>query len=76
VSGTTLVVERGPAVRQCDLATASDVTLRAGRRDGSLVLRAYEGEGENPSVQLAIQYRRRQHLLVSPAALRLLADPH
>jgi hypothetical protein len=74
LDGTTLVVERGPAVRQCDLAAASDVTLRAGRRDGFLVLRACEGGSKNPSVQLAIQFRRRQQMLVSPAALRLLAE--
>jgi hypothetical protein len=72
LDGTTLIVERD-AVRQCDLATASDVTLKAGRSGGLLVLRACEGGGKNPSVQLAIQYRRRQ-LLVSPAALRLIAE--
>lgn len=33
LDGTTLIVERD-AVRQCDLATASDVTLKAGRFDG------------------------------------------
>jgi hypothetical protein len=75
LDGTTLIVERGPAVRQCDLAAASDVTLRAGRLDGFLVLRACVGEDKNPSVLLAIQPRRRQHLLVSPAGLRLLAEP-
>jgi hypothetical protein len=73
LDGTTLIVERD-AVRQCVLATASDVTLEAGRFDGFLVLRAYEGGGKNPSVQLAIQYRRREQLLVGPAALRLLAE--
>lgn len=74
LDGTTLVVERGNAARQDDLATASDVTLKAGRFDRFLVLRAYEGGSKNPSVQLAIQYRRREQLLVSPAALRLLAE--
>jgi hypothetical protein len=75
LDGTTLVVERGNAARRCDLTAVSDVTLRAGRLDGFLVLRAYEGEDKTPSVQVAIQYRRRRHLLVSPAALRLLAEP-
>jgi hypothetical protein len=74
LDGTALVVERGRAVRQCDLATASDVTLKAGRFDGFLVLRACAGGSKNPSVQLAIQFQRRPHLLVSPAALRLLAE--
>jgi hypothetical protein len=75
LDGTTLVVERGNAARRCDLATVCDVTLRAARLDGFLVLRAYAGGDKNPSVQLAIQYRRRQHLLISPAGLRLLAEP-
>ncbi len=38
------------------------------------MLRACEGGSKNPSVQLAIQFRRRQQMLVSPAALRLLAE--
>jgi ribosomal protein S18 acetylase RimI-like enzyme len=75
LDGTTLVVERGNAARRCDLATVCDVTLRAARLDGFLVLRAHAGGDKNPSVQLAIQYRRRQHLLISPAGLRLLAEP-
>ncbi len=94
LDGTTLVVERGgavraramvtramvtsamvtSAVRRCDLATASGVTLRTGRLDGFLVLRAHQGGSKNPSVQLAILYRRQEQLLVSPAALRLLAE--
>jgi hypothetical protein len=74
LNGTVLVVERGHAVRQCDLATASDVTLRVGRLDGFLVLRAYEGTSEDPSVLLAIQFQRRQHTLIRPDALRLLAE--
>lgn len=61
-------------MRQCDLATASDGTLKAGRFDGFLVLRACEGGSKNPSVQLAIQFQRRQHLLVIPATLRMLAE--
>jgi hypothetical protein len=72
LDGTTLVVEHD-AVRQCDLATASDLTLRAGRLDRFLVLRACADGSKNPSVQLVIQYRRQQ-LFVSPAALRLLAE--
>jgi hypothetical protein len=69
-----LVVERGDAARQCDLAAASEVTLRAGWLDGFLVLRAYEGTGRAPSVSLAVRLQRRQQLLIRPDALRLLAE--
>jgi hypothetical protein len=72
--GTVLVVERGNALRQCDLATASEVTLRAGWLDGVLVLSAREGTSEDPPVRLAIKFERRGRLLVSPDALRLLAE--
>jgi hypothetical protein len=74
LDGTVLVVERGGAVRQCDLAAASGVTLRARRFDGFLVLRAYEGTSQDPSVALAVRFQRRQQLLIRPDALRLLAE--
>ena len=74
LDGTVLVVERGHAVRQCDLAAASEVTLRAGRLDGFLVLRAYQGASEDPSISLAIRFQRRQQLLIRPDGLRLLAE--
>jgi hypothetical protein len=74
LDGAVLVVERGDAVRQCDLAAASEVTLRAGRLDGFLVLRAYEAASGDPSVALAVRFQRRQQLLIRPDALRLLAE--
>jgi hypothetical protein len=72
--GTVLVVDRGHDVRRCDLATASEVTLRVGRLDGFLVLRAREGGSEVPAVSLAIRFQRRQQMLIHPDALRLLAE--
>jgi hypothetical protein len=74
LDGVVLVVERGRDVRQCDLASASEVTLRVGRLDGFLVLRACAGESGAPAVSLAIRFQRRQQLLIRPDALRLLAE--
>lgn len=73
LDGTVLVVERGAAVRRCDLAAASEVTLRAGRLDGFLVLRARAAPGQGPPLGLAIRFQRWQQLLIRPDALRLLA---
>jgi hypothetical protein len=73
LDGTVLVVERGSAVRQCDLAAASKVTLRAGMLDKVHVLRAYEAGGGQAPVALAIM-NRFERLFVSPDALRLLAQ--
>ena len=70
LDGTVLVVERDDAARQCDLAAASAVTLRARRLDGFLVLRAYQPPSDDPSVALAIRFQRRQpQLLIRPDGL-------
>ena len=69
-----LVVDRGDAVRRCDLAAASEVTLQAGRLDGFLVLRACEAANEDPSIALAVRFQRRQQLLIRPDGLRRLAE--
>ena len=75
LDGTVLVVERDDAARQCDLAAASAVTLRARRFDGFLVLRAYQSTSDDPPVALAIRFQRRQpQLLIRPDGLRLLAE--
>jgi hypothetical protein len=74
LDGTVLVVERAQAARQCDLAAASGVTLQTGRLDRFLVLNAFEGHDQDPSVSLAVRFQRRQQLLIRPDALRLLAE--
>src|SRR5262249_11689209 len=59
LDGAVLVVERGGAVRQCDLAAASEGTLPAARLDRFLVLRAWAGTSQGPPTPLAIPFQRR-----------------